>query len=795
MGFQRTHMTTPRETPGTAAARTPEAPAHIPGALFEPAFDRAFIPTAILDRDGRCCRANAAFATLLGLRDTRCDGLRIADFLAEDAAEARELLAQHLRAGTAFARPVEVRLRPAGSGSAWASLSLVPLDVSPGSPAEFMVEMVDRTELHETLIALRESEQRLALALEATTDGVWDWDFASGRLVVNARWATMLGYAPGELEPHIRTWEALANPEDVPRAYAQLEAHAAGRTPQVEFEMRMRCKDGSWLWILNRAKVVARNADGSPARIVGTHSDIQARKTQDEATRRQTAVLDTVLSNIPIAIDIVGADGQIEYVNAYCASTLGWSLEEMRQIDVMAAVYPDPEYRARVVASIAEGSPDWQDWQLHTRDGRVLTMSWSNVRLADGRVIGIGTDVTALRAAEATEERNAAQLQEAQKLESLGLLAGGIAHDFNNLLVGVLGNASLAEESLPPNAAARELVAEIRDAATRAADLTRQLLAYAGKGRFLVEPVDISVLVGEMAALLRAAVSKRAVLKQELTPGLPGVQADATQLRQVVMNLITNASDALPEGAGHIVLRTRVVTPDARERESVVGGTPLAPGRYLIVEVEDDGIGMDRGTLDRIFDPFFTTKQSGHGLGLAATLGIVRSHHGAIAVQSAPGKGTTMRLYLPAMTSTARPSPSPLVGAVSALRGYGTILLADDEPAVRDVSRRALQRAGFEVVACGDGQEALEMFRSDPDRFSALVLDLTMPRLDGEGALLAIRELRPNIPAVLSSGYARQELRPAVAALSGVAFVQKPFTVAALTAAIFEVCPPKPGES
>lgn len=612
----------------------------------------------------------------------------------------------------------------------------------------------------------------------------------TGRIVTNTRWSTMLGFGPQELEPSIALWESLAHPDDRPLAYAQLDAHARGELPQVEFEMRMRTKGGDWLWILNRAKIVASAPDGSPLRVVGTHSDIHLRREQEAELRRQATLLDTVLSNIPIAIDIIDAHGRIEYVNAYAEHLLGWTMEEMRTQDVMSRLYPDPLYRARVYAAITDGSPEWRDWRIHTRAGDILTMSWANVRLADGRVIGMGTDVTSLRAAEEAEARHEEQLRAAQKLESLGLLAGGIAHDFDNLLVGVLGNASLAEEQLPPDSDVRELIVEVRAAATRAADLTRQLLAYAGKGRFVVEPIDVSAIVREMAALLRAAVSKRAVLQQELAEGLPSVNADATQLRQVVMNLITNASDSLGDGEGTITLRSRLHEPDEAERRAVAGGTPLLPGAYVCLEVSDTGSGMSPETLQRIFDPFFTTKRSGHGLGLAATLGIVRSHRGAIAVESSEGKGTTIRLYLPAVAAARRSGPTPQVGAVSALRGSGRILLADDEPAVRDVAKRALERAGYAVTACADGAEALDRFREEPGAYRAVVLDLTMPMLGGQDALLAMRAIRPDIPAVLSSGFASEELSPRVVALDAVTFVQKPFAVHTLTAAIFEVSPP-----
>ncbi len=758
--------------------------------MLELGFELAVTPTAILDGTGHYLRVNDAFGSLFGHPKEWFAGRSFFE-LTHPAERTRDAsFIQNLGDGTAGKAVVKKRYVREDGSVIFASTSVAVLDRVAGAVSMLMAEVTDLTELHDTMEALQTSEQRLAMAMEASNDGLWDWDFLSGELVVNSRWWSMFGFAPNELPATIRTWQSLAHPDDIPRAYAQLEAHARGELPQVELEMRMRRKDGAWMWILNRAKIVALSADGTPRRVVGTHSDITARREQDEARHRQTAVLNTVLSSIPIAIDIIDPSGRIEYINAYCEQLLGWSIEEMHETDVMAKLYPDPLYRAKVLESMTSGSPAWRDWDMVARDGRRLTVSWANVRLEDGRTIGMGTDVTAIRAAETAEEHLAKQIQQAQKLESLGLLAGGIAHDFNNLLVGVLGNASLAQDVLPPGSEASQLVAEIRTAATRAADLTRQLLAYAGKGRFVVEPVDVGSIVGEMASLLRSAVRKDVTLRQNLETGLPAVNADATQVRQVVMNLITNASDAMGTEGGAITLTARSCQPSDTERQSVVGGTPLSARRYVCIEVADTGSGMNDTTLSRIFDPFFTTKTTGHGLGLAATLGIMRSHSGGIAVSSVAGKGTHIRLYLPALDRSVTPNPAAITGAVHALRSTGEILLADDEPAVRTVAARTLQRVGFVVTMCENGAEAVKLFSENPSRWTAIVLDLTMPVLNGQDALLAIRAIRPDVPAVLCSGYASEELDERITSLERVGFVQKPFTVSGLTGAVFELLPP-----
>lgn len=612
------------------------------------------------------------------------------------------------------------------------------------------------------------------------------FDHEGKYLRVNAAFAALFRR---ELESFVgRSFVDLTHPDDRERDVQLLRDFASSGDSLMTVQKRYTRADGKVIFARTSVTVLQREA-GRPSVYLSEVQDTSILHAQEETLQRQATLLDSVLSNIPIAIDIVSPDGGVMYVNAYAEALLGWSLQEMRETDVMAKMYPDPEYRARVYASMTDDSAEWRDWTVCTRDGRQLTMSWTNVRLADGRVIGMGTDVTAVRAAEDAEARNERQLQQAQKLESLGVLAGGIAHDFNNLLVGVLGNASLAEELLPPDSEAAQLVTEVRTAATRAAELTRQLLAYAGKGRFVVEPVDVSSLVREMASLIRAATNKQATLRQELATGLPAVEADATQLRQVVMNLITNASDAIADSSGVITLRTSLRQPDEAERNALVGGLSLPAGSYVCIEVSDSGTGMSPETLSRIFDPFFTTKRSGHGLGLAATLGIVRSHRGGISLRSAPGRGTSICIYLPALNRSARASLTPQTGEIRALRGSGEILLADDEPAVRQVAARALERSGFTVTQAVDGADALRRFEADADRWLAVVLDLTMPNMGGQDALLRMRARRAELPAVLCSGYASEQLDEKVTSLASMVFVQKPFTVTRLVAAVLEVLP------
>jgi len=383
----------------------------------------------------------------------------------------------------------------------------------------------------------------------------------------------------------------------------------------------------------------------------------------------------------------------------------------------------------------------------------------------------------ARRAAEASE----AQSRPVQKLESLGVLAGGIAHDFNNLLHVVLGNADIAISRLPARSPARVPLDEVVRATLRAADLTRQMLAYSGKGAFVVRHLDLSAEVREMATLLRTAISKQATLVWELATELPAVNADATQIRQIAMNLITNASDALGDTNGTITLRTGVLRPEeiqeAQSGSPVLNGNPKPSAElYVYLEVTDSGGGMTPDTLQRIFDPFFSTKYAGRGLGLAAVMGIVQSHRGLIRIRTEPGQGTSFRVLFPAVAGKVRP-PSGPNAARTQWRGQGTILVVEDEEGVRDVADRILQDFGFETMLAVDGRDALDMMEHSGDQVTAVLMDLSMPRMGGQEALRRLRETWPDLPVIMMSGYTEESVAGQFSD-SGpriTPFLQKPF--------------------
>ncbi|MCX6953900.1 MAG: transporter substrate-binding domain-containing protein [Verrucomicrobia bacterium] len=465
------------------------------------------------------------------------------------------------------------------------------------------------------------------------------------------------------------------------------------------------------------------------------------------------------------------------------------SPEEVREdaTKVLANVHPDDlaVLRATIQTSARDLTPWLHEYRVRFADG---TERWhlgnaQPQREADGSVLwhGFISDVTEQKAAAAALLNLERKIQETQKLESLGVLAGGIAHDFNNLLTGILGNSTLAGLELPAGSPVQTNLESIRRASLRAADLCKQMLAYSGKGRFLVKAVGLNGLVEETTQLLKLSISKQAVLRFNLAPNLPAVEGDATQLRQVIMNLVINASEAIGAKSGVISINTGLTRVD----RAYLGGTILAPelkpGTYVYLEVSDNGHGMDADTQAKIFDPFFTTKFTGRGLGLAAVLGIVRGHKGALKVYSEVGRGTTFKILLPCAEFPAEPAEGAAPNGTG-WRGQGTVLVVDDEETVRSTAALVLKRLGFDVALAADGREAVEIFRATPERFALVLMDLTMPHLDGAKAFTELRRLRSDVCVVLMSGFNEEEAISQFAGKGLGGFLQKPFQYETLSA-------------
>lgn len=501
--------------------------------------------------------------------------------------------------------------------------------------------------------------------------------------------------------------------------------------------------------------------------------------------------LATTLSSIGDGIIATDDERRITLVNPLAEMVTGWTKSEAvgRLLEEVYAVFGEREVnetyaayseamRTGVTIHLGEGK------LLKTRDGRSIPVddSISPIRDDTNQITGcvvVFRDCTQSRQIMEERRRLETKMQETQRLESLGVLAAGIAHDFNNLLTVVTMNTSLAKISVQKESLVMKSLVDIQSAAERAAELCSQMLAYAGQGRVTMQPLCINTLTSDTTQLLTTAISKKALLSLDLGENIPQVRGDHSQLQQVIMNLVINASESLQDLPGKIKLKTRFQHVERARLEQCRGGSGLPEGNYLMIEVKDTGDGMSPEVLSRIFDPFFTTKFTGRGLGLAAVLGIIRSHCGDLAVDSIAGAGTTFRIYLPTLAE-------PEVKAVnfdtetSSWLATGYALVVDDEATIRSAAHAVLSHLGFKVELAEDGMRGLEKILRQVVNYRVVLLDLTMPNLDGREVYKLVRERMPHLPIVMMSGYSSHQAKDLLEDGVPTAFIQKPFTVEAI---------------
>lgn len=525
---------------------------------------------------------------------------------------------------------------------------------------------------------------------------------------------------------------------------------------ELEEEVRRRAAAERDVKVLNETlerRVAERTAE--------LEQEVDRRREADERFR-------LAVEAAPNAMVMSDGEGRIVLVNSQAERLTGYSREELI---------------GRRVETLAPGCAGGEGRVARKDGGEVpVEVRLNPIRAEGGEwVLTSIVDITERKRSEEERRKLEKQMQHAQKLESLGVLAGGIAHDFNNLLVSILGNAGLALMQLAPEAPAREAVRAIEAAAIRSAELTKQLLAYSGRGTFVIEPLDLSQLVAEMAHILGVTIPKKVKFRTRLATGLRAVEADAGQIQQVVMNLITNAAEAVGDRAGDIVVSTGEVEADRAYLSDSFLDEHLPEGRYVYLEVTDSGCGMDKETQAKIFDPFFTTKFTGRGLGLATVLGIVRGHGGTIRVYSEPGKGTAFKVLLPASGKAAPPRRD---GREMVRTGSGTVLVVDDEPGVRDVASKMLELAGYTVLTAHNGTAGVETFRERAGEVAVVLLDMTMPDISGEEVFRAIRQIRPDAKVIVSTGYNEQETMSLFRGKGLAGFIQKPYEPAKLIAVV-----------
>ncbi|MDX9800309.1 MAG: PAS domain S-box protein [Spirochaetia bacterium] len=631
---------------------------------------------------------------------------------------------------------------------------------------------------HELLLKTDELENFFDL----TIDMLCIADTAGTFVKLNKAWENVLGYTVEELTG--KNYTDFIHPDDI--AKTDLSIQALERQQQIyNFENRYRTKSGEYRLLEWRS-----NPQGNL--IYAAARDITEKNKADEELRKRENLLGKIFEILPVGLWIADKKGTLISGNPMGIKI--WGTDQKEGISDYSV------FKAKHLPSGEEVKPD--DWALyHTitkgatirdelleieaMDGckRIILNHTSPVLDDAGNIDGaiiVNQDITEVKKMEEERIVFERQIQQTQKLESLGVLAGGIAHDFNNILMAVLGHAELALDELSSLSPARRSLKEIETAARRAADLCRQMLAYSGKASFFLERVDLLEMIEEMVHLLKTSISKKAILNLDLEKGLPPIMADPSQIRQIIMNLIINASDAIGQRSGVVTISLGAVKCDADYLSRTDLFKELTPGYYVYVEVADTGCGMERETLEHIFEPFFTTKFTGRGLGLAAVLGIVRAHKGAIKVYSEKNRGTTFKVLFPALESSSQNINYDVEKENASWKGSGTVLIADDEESLRALGSSMLEHLGFNVIAAADGREAVDLFSSYPEKIDLVILDLTMPHMDGSQAFSELMRIDPQVKVIIASGYNKDDVGARFAGKNLAGVLQKPYSMSKL---------------
>ena len=645
---------------------------------------------------------------------------------------------------------------------------------SPSSAAlmqQISILQEENQQLKQSLQAAKNNADLYENLVEFAADAIFIGDPTGKIIGANQRAVQLSGYSYAELvDMNLSQFFSAAEQLKTPLRYDLLKQ---GKI--VKSERLLSRKDGTTVAVEMNSRMLP---DGTYHTFI---RDITDRKQADAALRASEEKFAQIFKLSPDAIALTRMkDGLYLDVNNVFLELVGWSYEEIighRSLPGDLDTWCDPKDRERMVQAIQEkGEVSALEAEFRGKDGRIIHgLMSARVMVINNEtcILTITRDISEQLKRQEEQKNLERQMLQVQKLESLGVLAGGIAHDFNNILMAVIGNCDLAQRRLNETSPAMENLRQIKLATSKAADLSNQMLAYSGKGKFVVEPLDLSRIIEEMEQILTISSSKKATLRYDLSPNLPSVEADATQIRQIVMNLVINASDAIGNNTGVIAISTGAMECTRNYLKSTWIDENLQEGYYVFIEVADTGSGMSEEALKRIFEPFYSTKFTGRGLGMAAVLGIVRGHKGAIKIYTEIGKGSTLKVLLPA--STAPVAKQKVESQSSPLKGQGLVLLVDDEEAVLNIGKDMLVEFGFDVVTATDGAEGLKIFEQQHSQIRLVLMDLTMPNMDGEEAFREFRKIDPGVKVIICSGYNKQEVSQKFVGKGLAGFLKKPY--------------------
>jgi PAS domain S-box-containing protein len=730
---------------------------------FRATFFQAAVGITQASLSGKFQLVNERVCDILGYSQSELLGLTFLDITHPDHREVCVNAISRLLTGEIPSYSTEKRVLRKDGAAVWVRVNVSLVRDQTNQPQYFIGIVEDTNQRMQAERALRESEHRLILVQNAGRLGVWDCDLRAETVSVPPGYAELFG-SPRTLDD----WFALLHADDRARV-RKIWQKAIAAKRDWEAEYRLRLPDGSTHWFLTKASILLDDA-GEAARLIGVNLDITERKRTETALRESEELFRNLADTAPVMMWIEAADKRCTFFNKRWLTFRGRSLEQELGFGWVEGIHPDD--RERCLASHTAAFDARQNFHIEYRlrrgDGEYRWVLCTGVpRFSPSSdflgYIGSDIDITDLKHAQE-------QTLERQKLESLGVLTNGIAHDFNNLLGSILMDAQLAELDLAGGSSPMEQIGRIKAVAVRAAEIVRELMIYSGQDQLDFGPVDLSHLVEEMLALLKVSISKHAALKTALAENLPPVRGNAAQIRQIVMNLIINASEAIGERDGLILVST--------SRASSGGSLPES--NYIRLEVCDTGCGITEEQKARIFDPFFSTKFAGRGLGLAVVQGIVRAHGGGIHLTSKPGQGSTFQILLPCLSSI--PDTPPVIhNSVPETKSIcATLLLVEDEESLRSSVSKILSRKGFSVVDAGDGSAAVELLRTHPGAIDLILLDMTLPGTPSRDVIAEAQRTRPEAKVILTSAYSREIAAPSLEASIVKGFIRKPFQASEL---------------
>lgn len=638
------------------------------------------------------------------------------------------------------------------------------------------------SELNQTQKMLANQKALLDIVIEGTTDAIYIKDADGRYLLANAAVARFVG----------KPVEDIVGRDDrniFPAADARVLMDndkwvMTQNTPQT-FEEHLATPDGEKYFLSTKGRIL--DESGAVTGIFGVARDTTERKQVEMALRKSEENFRAIIKVSPVPLALNDERGNITYLNEAFEQVIGYTLDDIPTIEEWwPRAYPDEQYRQLVIGiwqkrieeSIRSGNPFVPvEINVTCKDGQVRTFMCCTTALEDNYVgsnVVVFYDITDQKRAELEKISLEQQLQQTQKLESLGVLAGGIAHDFNNILAIIIGHCALAK--LHPEATETH-IGPIEKAADRAAELCRQMLAYAGKASFILTQVNMSTLAEEMINMLKATLGRNVVIKSDFSGDIPVIKGDASQIRQILMNLIINASEAIGDTQGEIVVSLSKTVVRAEQFAKDHLGKEITAGRYVCLEVADNGCGMDDDTKRRIFEPFYTTKFTGRGLGMSAVLGIISAHKGALQLSSNPGQGSVFKIFLPVDSSESVGGESLECLTVQPWQGSGTILLVEDEELLQQVAKDMLEVLGFSTVDASNGREALEIYQKNAASIRLVITDIGMPVMDGYALIRELKKLDPKLPIIVSSGFGDAVVTSGIANEEVAGLVSKPYNM------------------